>query len=214
MAWETSFGVLGSCEREESLFLLQNHYCTIRYHGRAASLRFTLGLHYLIVLLRHPGREFHVRDLVARPMDISTPAAAAAANELVMDGLYVGIPMLDARAKAEYKRRIIDLRQDLKQAEELNDPQQKVTIQGELDAIADCLASSVGLGNRNRTSFSASERARSAVTKCVKRAIQEIGKAIPSLGYRLAGSIKTGYFCSYHPDPEHPDSWKFSSGEF
>jgi hypothetical protein len=196
------------------LFLLQNHYWIIRYHGHATSLRSTLGLHYLAVLLRHPGREFHVRDLVARPTVVSTPAAAVAANELVMDGLYLGVPVLDARAKAEYKRRITDLRQDLKQAEQLNNPQQKFAVQAELDAIADYLASSVGLGNRDRTASSASERARSAVTKCIKRAVHQIAKAIPSLGYQLSASIKTGYFCSYHPNPEQPIPWKFSSWEF
>jgi len=36
--------------------------------------------------------------------------------------------------------------------------------------------------------------------------------AIPSLGYQLAASMKTGYFCSYRPDPEHPVAWKFSLG--
>jgi hypothetical protein len=208
-ASEISFGVLGASGREESLFLLQNHYWTIRYHGHAASLRSTLGLHYLAVLLRHPGREFHVRELVARPMDVSTPAAAVDGNELVMDELYVGLPVLDARAKAEYKRRINDLRQDLKQAEHLNDPQRQTAVQNELHAIAEHLASSVGLGNRDRKASSAAERARSAVTKCIKRAVQEIAMAIPSLGYQLAASIKTGYFCSYHPDPEHPVAWKF-----
>ena len=190
-AWETSCRVLGCPEREGSLFLFQNHYWIIRYHGHAASLRSTLGLHYLAVLFRHPGREFHVRDLVGRPMEVSTTAAAVVADELVTAGFYAGLPVLDARAKAEYKRRIAELRQDLKQAERLNDPQQKITIQEELDAIADYLASSLGLGNRDRTASSASERARSAVTKCIKRAVQEIAKAIPSLGYQLAASIKT-----------------------
>lgn len=147
-------------------------------------------------------------------MDVSSPAAAVAANELVMDGLYVGFPVLDARAKAEYKRRIDDLRQDLKQAEQLNDLQRKTAVQNELQAIVDHLASSVGLGNRDRKASAAAERARSAVTKCIKRAVQEIGKAIPLLGYRLAASIKTGYFCSYLPDPEHPVAWKFSFSEF
>jgi len=206
--------VLRSCESEEYLFLLQNHYCTIRYRGHAASLRFTLGLHYLVVLLRHPGREYHVRDLVARPMEVSTPAAAVVTNELGLDERCLGLPLLDARAKAECRRRINDLRQDLKQAEQLNNPEQKIVLQEELQAIADYLASSVGLGNRDRMASSASERARSAVTKCIKRAVHEIGKAIPSLGYHLSAGIKTGYFCSYNPDPEQSVPWKFSSWDF
>ena len=194
---------------EESLFLRQNDYWTIRYHGHAASLKSTRGLHYLAVLLRDPGREFHVRELLARPMDVSTPAAAVAANRRVTDGLYAGVPVLDTQAKAEYKCRVKDLRQDLNQAERFNDPQRKTEVQNELQAIADHLAFAVGLGGRDRKTSSDAERARSAVSKCIKQAVQKIGEAIPSLGYHLAARIKTGYFCSYHPHPDRPGAWKF-----
>ena len=192
------------------MFLWQNDFWTIRYHGHTALLKSTHGLHYLALLLHHPRREFHVRELLARPIDVSTLAAALAANERVSGGLYSGLPVLDAQAKAEYERRINDLRQDLKQAELCNDPQRKSEVQNELQAIADHLARSVGLGGRDCKASSEAERARSAVTKCIKRTVQEIAKAIPSLGYELAVRIKTGYFCSYHPDPEHPVAWKFS----
>src|SRR6266446_10954076 len=57
--------------------------------------------------------------------------------------------------------------------------------------------------------FSGAERARSAVTKCIKKAIRKICEAIPSLGYHLAVRIKTGYFCSYNPHPDRPVAWKF-----
>jgi len=194
---------------EESLFLRQNDYWTIRYHGHTALLKSTRGLHYLAVLLRDPGREFHVRELLARPMDVSTPAAAVAANRRVTGGLYAGVPVLDAQAKAEYKCRVNDLRQDLNQAKRFNDPQRKTEVQNELQAIADHLAFAVGLGGRDRKTSSDAERARSAVTKCIKKAVQKIGEAIPSLGYHLAARIKTGYFCSYNPHPERPIAWKF-----
>ena len=194
---------------EESLFSRQNDYWAIRYHGHAASLKSTRGLHYLAVLLRDPGREFHVRELLARPMDVSTPAAAVAANRRVTGGLYAGVPVLDAQAKAEYKCRVNDLRQDLDQAERFNDPQRKTEVQNELQAIADHLASAIGLGGKGRKSSSDAERARSAVTKCIKKAVQKIGEAIPSLGYHLAARIKTGYFCSYNPHPDRPVAWKF-----
>jgi hypothetical protein len=195
--------------REESLFLQENDYWIIRYHGHAGLLKSTRGLHYLAVLLRYPGLEFHVRELLTRPMDVSTPAAAVAANRRVTGGLYGGAPVLDAQAKAEYKCRINDLRQDLNQAERFNDPHLKTEIQNELEAIADHLASAVGLGGRDRRTSSNAERARSAVTKCIKKAVQTIGEAIPSLGYHLAARIKTGYFCSYNPHPDRPVAWKF-----
>ncbi len=142
-------------------------------------------------------------------MDVSIPTAAIAAIGRFTKELDVGLPVLDARAKAEYRRRLSDLRQELNQAERFNDLERKTELRNELQAIADHLASAVGLGDRARKASSGAERARSAVTKCIKKAIQKIGEAIPSLGYHLAARIKTGYFCSYNPHPDRPLSWKF-----
>jgi hypothetical protein len=193
----------------DCLFLHQNDYWVVRYHGRSALLKSTRGLHYLAVLLHDPGREFHVRELLARPLDPSTLAAAAAVDGHVTGGLFAGIPLLDTQAKAECKRRLNELRQDLNEAERLNDPERKTEVQNEVQAIADYLSAAVGLGGRDRKTSSDTERARSAVTKCIKKTIEKIGDAIPSLGYHLATRIKTGYFCSYNPHPERPVNWKF-----
>ena len=198
--------ILSTCE--DLLFSHQNDYWIIRYHARTALLKSTRGLSYLAVLLHDPGREFHVRDLLSRTMDASTPAAA------VLDGRarrepHAGIPMLDTQAKAEYQRRLNALHQELNDAERFKDPQRKAEAQSEVQAIADYLASAVGLGGRDRKTSSDAERARSAVTKCVKNAIQKIADAIPSLGYHLAARIKTGYFCSYNPHPDRTVTWKF-----
>jgi non-specific serine/threonine protein kinase len=195
--------------REDSLFLRQGDYWIIQYHGHTAFLKSTRGLQYLAVLLRNSGREFHVRQLLARPLDASTLAAAFAVHGHVAGRLYGGVPVLDAQAKAEYKHRLNELRQDLSEAERFNDPQRKTEAQNELQATADYLASAVGLGGRDRKISSDTERARSAVTKCIRKAIQKISNAIPSLGYHLAARIKTGYFCSYNPHPDRPVAWKF-----
>ena len=60
---------------EESLFLRQGDYWIIRYHGRVALLKATRGLHCLS-LLHHPGREFHVSELVwlaiGKPLVLTT----------------------------------------------------------------------------------------------------------------------------------------------
>ena len=195
--------------RDDFLFLHQNDYWLIRYHGRTALLKSARGLHCLAVLLHYPGREFHVRDLLSPSMDASTPAAAVVPHGRASREPHAGIPMLDAQAKAECKCRLNELRQTLSEAERFNDPQGKSGAQDEIQAIIDYLASAVGLGGRDRRASSDAERARSAVTKCIKKAIQKIGVAIPSLGYHLAARIKTGYFCSYNPHPDRPVSWKF-----
>jgi non-specific serine/threonine protein kinase len=142
-------------------------------------------------------------------MDASSPAAAVAVHGSVTGRLYAGIPMLDAQAKAEYKCRLNELRQDLNEAERFNDPSRRIKVQNEIQAITDHLATAVGVGGGDRKTSSDVERARSAVTKCIKKAIQKIGDTIPSLGYHLAARIKTGYFCSYNPHPERPVNWKF-----
>ena len=205
--WESLADCPSFPTHEEFLFSRHNDYWIIRYQGHGALLKSTRGLHYLAVLLRNSGREFHVRELLSHPMDASTPAAAVAAIGGVTSGLYV--PVLDARAKAEYKRRVNDLLQDLNEAERFNDLQRKAEVENELRAITDHLASAVGLGGRDRKTCSDTERARSAVTKCIKKAIRKIGEAIPSLGHHLAARIKTGYFCSYNPHPGRSVVWKF-----
>jgi hypothetical protein len=193
---------------DDFLFLHQNDYWIIRYQGRTALLKSTRGLHCLAVLLHDPGREFHVMDLLSRPMDASTPAAAVLYGRARRE-LHPGIPILDGQAKAEYQRRLNELRQELNEAERFKDHQRKAQAQNEVQAIADYLASAVGLGGRERRSSSEAERARSAVTKRIKEAIRRIGKVIPPLGQHLAVRIKTGYVCSYHPHPDRPVTWKF-----
>jgi len=194
---------------EGCLFLRQNDYWTIRYEGHTALLKSTRGLHYLDLLLRNPRREFHVRELIVRSIDALTPRAVGCEWTCHGRTLYAGVPALDGQAKAECRRRISELRQDLNQAKRYNDPLRKTEIQNELQAIVDHLASAVGLGGRDRRISSDAERARSAATKCIKKAVRKIGDAIPSLGYHLAARIKTGYFCSYNPHPNRPVAWKF-----
>jgi non-specific serine/threonine protein kinase len=186
---------------KESVFVRQNDYWIIWYHGHTAFLKSTRGLCYLSVLLSDPGREFHVTELLGRLIAVS---ASGAGNQRITSG----IPVLDAQAKAEYKHRINELRQDLNEAERFNDSQRKTEAQNELEAISEQLAEAVGLGGRNRKTSSETERVRSAMTKCIKKSIQKIGDAIPSLGYHFATSIKTGYFCSYNPHPERPINWR------
>src|SRR5262245_44300036 len=116
-ASETSFGVLASSEREESLFIQPNDYWTIRYQGHVALLNTTRVLHYLVGLLRNPGREFHVSELLAHALGGLIPGAGAAVPEGGNGRLFSGFPVLDAQAKAEYKRRINVLRHELEEAE-------------------------------------------------------------------------------------------------
>src|SRR2546430_15234760 len=102
---------------EESSFIHQDDYWTIRYHGHAAFLKSTRGLQCLALLLRTPGREFHVSELLANLLEAPAAASADAASGRTRDdqdlfvtaGLHAGSPILDGQAKAEYKRRLNEL---------------------------------------------------------------------------------------------------------
>jgi hypothetical protein len=203
--------------REESTFIRQDDFWMIRHHGDTAFLKCTRGLQCLAILLRSPGREFHVSELLASLPD--TPPATSAkhtsghhhenGDHLVTAGLPEGIPILDAQAKAEYKRRLHELRQELEEAEQFNAPDRAAKAHEEMNVIAQQLSGAIGLGGRDRKAGSEAERARCAVTKRIKQAIEKIADAIPALGHHLAARIKTGYFCSYNPHPDRPVAWKF-----
>src|SRR5260370_2535387 len=55
---------IGSRSSEDGTFRKEGEYWTIGYGNRAFQLKDTKGLTYLAHLLRHPGTEFHVLDLV------------------------------------------------------------------------------------------------------------------------------------------------------
>ena len=204
---------------EESLFLQHNDYWMIRYHGHAAFLKESRGLHCLALLLRYPRREFHVSQLLASLILIGAPIPPSAVtgngrlrdagDQLVVSGRSDAGPVLDTRAKTECKYRLKDLRQELNEAKQFNDPERAAKAQHEIDAITRQLASAIGLAGRDRKTCSEAERARCAVTKRINRAIRKIGQAIPSLGHHLSARIKLGYFCSYNPHPDRPVVWKF-----
>jgi non-specific serine/threonine protein kinase len=198
---------------EEALFARQGDYWTIRYQGCVAFLKATRGLQCLSLLLQNPGREFHVSELLEqvtgkpRVTTANGNVSRACRGRLAPD---TG-PILDAQAKSEYKLGLEDLRADLKDAERFCDLGRAEQARREIDALAQQLASAVGLGGRDRKSGSEAERARCAVTKRIKESINKIGQTIPSLRRHLATQIKTGYFCSYNLHAEHRVAWAFQS---
>jgi len=55
----------GTRDAVVGVFRLEGEYWTVAYEGSVVRLKSTKGLHYLAQLLRHPGRAFPVRKLMA-----------------------------------------------------------------------------------------------------------------------------------------------------
>jgi hypothetical protein len=180
-----------------ALFRHEGDFWTLAYQGAVCRVKDAKGLHYIADLLRHPGQELHVLDLIGRGRETRGQRWESSP----------GLPILDASAKAAYQQRLRELRDELEEAERFNDPGRTERARDEMEAIAEQLAAAVGLGGRDRQAASSSERARSTVTKAVKAALNRIADHHAPLGRHLTTSIKTGTFCSYAPD--EPSPWAF-----
>jgi hypothetical protein len=198
-----------------AVFRHEGDFWTLAYEGTVCRVKDTKGLHYIAYLLRDPGREFHVLDLV-RTVEGDRQAESGKRKEIQRDETgdhssvlgEQGPPVLDAAAKAAYRARLAELRDEVDEAERFNDPGRAEHARAEMDAITEQLAAAVGLGGRDRQAASSSERARSTVTKVVKAALNRISDHHAALGRHLTMSIKTGTFSSYAPD-EPPAPWAF-----
>jgi hypothetical protein len=164
----------------------EGEYWTLEWGGAApVRLRDSRGLQILAALVAAPGREVHA-------LDLASPGAA-------VDGGDSG-ELLDEEARAAYRSRVEELRETLAEAESFGDPGRGERARAELEALTVELSRAVGLGGRERRAGSAAERARVAVQRRVKDALERINEAAPSLGEHLARTIYTGAFCSYRPD--------------
>jgi len=115
--------------------------------------------------------------------------------------------MLDARAKAAYRRQLDALGAELAEAEAWSDEGRAARAREEIEMVTEQLAAAVGLGGRDRDAASATERARSAVTQNIRSAIRRLERELPRLGAYLTQRVKTGTICTYLPDPERPVVW-------
>ena len=79
------------------------------------------------------------------------------------------------------------------------------------DAERECLvrelARAVGLGGRDRRAASASERARSAVTRAVRHGLARI-RVHDAARRASRHAIRTGTYCAYLSDSRLPVVWK------
>jgi tetratricopeptide (TPR) repeat protein len=179
---------------ETNVFRREGDYWSVEFEGHTVRIRDLKGMRYLAQLLAHPGREFHVLDLVAAETGQQT--ALGDAGE-----------MLDERAKTAYRRRLAEIEDDIEQARALEDAEREAQAETERDFLVRELARAVGLGGRDRRAASASERARSGVTRAVRQGIARIGEHHPRLGEHLNGAIRTGTYCTYTPGRGAPTAW-------
>src|SRR5208283_4397148 len=209
---------------EQAIFRKEGEYWTVGHDGKSFRLKDSKGLGYLAHLLRHPATEFHVLDLAGgiasqREQDETSRSAHGLPRgdeDLEKAGIHIGSlgdagEMLDDQAKAAYRRRLSELREELEEAKELGEVERAEQAEQEIDALTRELSRAVGLGGRSRRAASASEKARQTITKTIKAVVERIAQSDAALADILSRCVKTGTFCCYQPDPDFPIAWEFAA---
>ncbi len=169
---------------------------TIAWGSSSVVVRDLKGYRYIGRLLAEPGREFHAADL-ARLEAGSDP------------GLHIdrGIPVLDDRAKAAYRRRLDEIDDDIADAHADNDVGRAELAERDRDYLIAELKRATGLGGRDRVALDDAERARVSVTRSIRYSLARLAESSPAVAQHLRQHIQTGTFCRYECDPLHPVDW-------
>jgi len=174
-------------KRTKGTFLKDNGFWQMEYEGKKILLPEVKGFIDIAELVANPEKEVHCAELMG---SVLTESAEI---------------LIDETAKKQYQHRILEIQQELDEAEMNNDSAVSLRLQEEYDNLLSHLSSSLGLRNKSRNSGNPVEKARSAITWRIRNAIRKIENAHPELGKHLKISLKTGTFCSYKP--EKPVTW-------
>lgn len=153
----------------------------IRRGDDSVVLKDAKGLQYLERLVKNEGREIHVMELA----DMTESADLG--------------PALDAKAKAAYRKRLEELRDQAEEASRFGDELRLAKANAEIEALAHELKTALGLGGRDRQLGSHVERARINVQRRLRDVVKRISEQNPDLARYVEAALKTGTFCSFVP---------------
>lgn len=182
-------------------FRREGDYWTLVYGGSLIRLRDAKALGYLVALLREPGRQWHVTDLLPR----ATPMAGSWQDEPLHASTLDTPAVADARASSEYRQRLTDARAELEEAESCNDLGRQEALRFEIDILLGELGGRLRVGSHARSTGGV-ETIRNTVTKSLRRQLTKIHQEHAVLGCHLLASVRIGLWCSYQP--ETPVEWE------
>lgn len=178
---------------------------TVGFLGREVVVRDLTGHRALARLLEAPGTHVPAIDLVETGpgQSVSVDHGALTARR----GPDAGLPVLDDRARAAYRRRLAEIEADIAEADVRGDAVRSEQAHADREYLAAELARATGLGGRERTTGGSAERARTSVTRAIRYAIRTLVEPHPEAAAHLRARIRTGTYCWYEPDPAAPVSW-------
>jgi AAA ATPase domain len=182
--------------REEDFWLISYAHALVRVPD-------SLGLRYLDLLVRSPGRELTALQLVELTAATGAASTPVQADDLLQTRGAGADEVLDTQALAAYRQRLTGLDEELAEAEQWNDTERASRLRAEKDFLVRELTAATGLHGRSRKLGSEAERARINVTRAIRSAISRIRDRAPDVAAHLDQNIRTGSRCVYCP-PNQP----------
>jgi hypothetical protein len=174
-------------------------YWLIGYGDALVRAPDSLGLRYLDLLIRNPGRELPALELVQLAAATGGVTAGIQHGDLHDVSGAAADDILDPQARAAYRHRLAELDTELTEADQWHDTERASRLRAEKDFLLRELAAATGLGGRPRQLGSESERARLNVTRAIRSAISRLRDRAPAAAAHLDQAIRTGSRCCYLP---------------
>lgn len=159
----------------------------VELRGRAAVVEDMVGLHHLARLVANPGVDIPAVDLAETHHGGSVPPGTTQR-------------LADDETLRRYRARLRQIAEQVERAQTAGHGDEAERLQAEARWIAREVGAVTGLGGRPRHFADEGERARIAVGKAIRRALERIAAADADLAAELRACIETGSRCCYRPE--------------
>ena len=159
---------------------------------RRVPLPALVGVDHVARLVEHPGREVTAIEL-------------GGADPVLTGGSYA---VLDRSAVHAIRQRVSAIDDEIARARRRGRANRVAELEDERARLEDEVRRGLGRGGRSREFVTPGERARSAVTKAIKRAVGAVAAVDPALGEHLGAALVTGARCCYRELPDTAVRWE------
>ena len=176
----------------------------LRFGDEEASLPHSKGLPYLAALLRDPGQTFTAFQL-RQAVGEGHPEGAQGKGieDLNADSRDLGqSTSLDTLAKVN--RRILEIDQEIEEAEAINDQGQIARLRKEKEDLLGYVQTNTGQGGRPRRVGSPQKTVYDQVHKAISRTLKQVAKTNPQLRNHLEANLQFGGSFTYQPEISPP----------
>ncbi|NUO10401.1 MAG: hypothetical protein HUU08_17380 [Candidatus Brocadia sp.] len=184
--------------KQGNIFRLNGNVWQTVYNGEEKFFKDTDGFRYIHHLIQHKGKKIHVSDLrevVANSENTRILKEKVSNVEFSEVSHDIGYSVLDDRAKKEYRERLTELQEKIKDAENRGSELERKELQGEYDYILKELQLNTNIKGRSRKLGDKHDADRVLIKKSISNTLSKIKEQNKELSEHLESSIETGFDC-------------------